>query len=296
MNVGIIGSGYVGFSLARLFASRGKQVICLDVVPERVDEINTSNLENIHATLDVNETVLKSDILFIAVPTPSKEDGSVDLKYIKMASKNIGKALKDKSEYCVVVMKSTVVPKTTEDIVIPILEQESGKKTGQDFGVCMNPEFITQIHSSWTKDDAFKRDWGSEDKIVIGELDQKSGDTLEALYQPTQIKIFRTDLRTAELVKYASNACLAARISFFNEIFLLSKELGIDSQLIADALAADKRIGKYGTIHGMAYGGSCFPKDISAIIQWAKAVRDVPFLKAIKKVNDEIREEYGVRE
>ncbi|MCW3130618.1 MAG: sugar phosphate nucleotidyltransferase [Methanophagales archaeon] len=152
----------------------------------------------------------------------------------------------NKEEYHLVVVKSTVVSGTTEDVVIPILEKYSGKKAGSEIGACMNPEFLTEISGTWSKDEDTKKDFFTEDRIVIGEYDKKSGDVLEELYKPLNKPIFRVDLRTAELIKYASNCMLAAKISYWNEIFLICKELGIDSQEVANIVGLDPRIGKYG--------------------------------------------------
>ncbi|MDI6886884.1 MAG: UDP-glucose 6-dehydrogenase, partial [archaeon] len=172
-------------------------------------------------TKDINHAIENSNISFICVPTPTRENGEIDLSYIKEATKNIGIALANKEEYHLVVVKSTVVPGTTEDVVIPILEKYSGKKTGSEIGVCMNPEFLTEISGSWSKDKSTKKDFFTEDRIVIGEYDKRSGDVLETLYKPLNKPIFRVDLRTAELIKYASNCMLATKISYWNEMFLI---------------------------------------------------------------------------
>jgi len=179
--------------------------------------------------------------------------------------------------------------------VISILEKHSGEKVG-DFGVCMNPEFLTEIESSWTDENGYKKDFFTEDMIVIGEYDKKSGDVLEELYKPLNKPIFRTDLKTAEMIKYASNCILATKISYWNEIYLICKELGIDSQAIADAVGLDPRIGKYGTVHGKAFGGKCLPKDLKAFVSFAERYCDIRLLKAVDEINEEMKKEYGVRE
>jgi len=230
------------------------------------------------------------------VPTPTKEDGEIDLSYVENASESIGNVLAEKQNYHLVVVKSTVIPGTTESVVIPALERSSGKKCGEDFGVCMNPEFLTEIEHTWTQNSTFKKDFFTEDRIVIGEYDKKSGDILEELYKPLRIPIFRTDLKTAEMIKYASNCMLATKISFWNEIFLICKEIGVDSKIVADIVGLDPRIGKYGTIHGKAFGGKCLPKDLKAFISFASKFRDVKLLRAVDEINEEMREKYGVRE
>ena len=258
-------------------------------------DVVDKNLPNFIFTKDINHAIESTNISFICVPTPTTPE-EIDLSYIKEATKNIGIALSKKDEYHLVVVKSTVVSGTTEDVVIPILEKYSGKKAGSEIGTCMNPEFLTEISGSWSKDKSTKKDFFTEDRIVIGEYDKKSGDSLENLYKPLNKPIFRTDLKTAELIKYASNCMLAAKISYWNEIFLICKELGIDSQEVANIVSLDPRIGKYGTVHGKAFGGKCLPKDLKAFISFAKKYRNVRLLKAVDEINEEMKEKYGVRE
>ena len=283
--IGIIGSGWVGTIIGKGLIELGNEVIFYDVVDKELPEF----------TKDINYAVRNSSISFLCVPTPTTPEG-IDLSYIKEATENIGKVLSKKSDYHVVVVKSTVVPKTTEEVVIPILEKYSGKKAGEDFGVCMNPEFLTEISGSWSKDKSTKKDFFSEDRIVIGEYDKRSGDVLERIYKPLNSTIFRTDLKTAEMIKYVSNCMLATKISYWNEIFLICEKLGIDSQKIADVVAMDPRIGKYGSVHGKAFGGKCLPKDLKALISFAKEYKEPILLKAVDEINEEMKRKYGVRE
>jgi UDPglucose 6-dehydrogenase len=205
--------------------------------------------------------------------------------------------LNEKSDYHIVVVKSTVVPTTTEKVIIPLLEKNSEKKVGKAIGVCVNPEFLTEIHRSWTEETPFVRDFFSEERIVIGEFDQRSGDILQALYEPLEKPIIRTNLITAEMIKYASNCALASRISYWNEIFYICQRLGVDSNLVASVVGMDKRIGKYGTIHGKAFGGKCLPKDLKAFIGFAEELGYEPkLLKAVEEVNERIKKDRGVRE
>jgi UDPglucose 6-dehydrogenase len=284
IKISIIGSGWVGLTIGKGFAGLGYKVIFYDIV--------NKDLPNF--TKDINYAVEYSDVSFISVPTPATSDG-IDLSYIKDASKNIGKSLANKDSYHLVVVKSTVVPYTTEKVVIPILEKYSGKKVGE-FGVCMNPEFLTEIEGSWSKDKAYKRDFFAEDRIVIGEYNKKSGDVLEELYKPLNKPIFRTDLKTAEMIKYASNCMLATKISYWNEIFLICKELNIDSHVIAHIAGLDPRIEKYGTVHGKAFGGKCLPKDLKALVFFANKYHETKLLKAVDAINEEMKNKYGVRE
>ena len=283
--ISIIGSGWVGTALGKGLAELGNEVIFHDVVDK--------NLPNF--TKDINYAIEYFDVSFICVPTPTTPEG-IDLSYIKEATKSIGKVLATKRTYHLVVVKSTVVPGTTENVVIPTLEKHSGKKAGNEIGICMNPEFLTEISGTWSKDEGTKKDFFTEDRIVIGEYDKKSGDGLEEIYEPLNKPIFRTDLKTAETIKYASNCMLATKISYWNEIFLICKDLGIDSHVVADIVGLDPRIGRYGTVHGKAFGGKCLPKDLKAFVAFAEKYRDIRLLKAVDEINEEIKKRYGVRE
>jgi UDPglucose 6-dehydrogenase len=211
-------------------------------------------------------------------------------------TKDLASCLKNKKEYHVVVIKSTVVPGTTENVIIPVLEK-SGKKIGPDIGVCVNPEFLTEIHGSWTDDETFKRDFFKPSRVVIGEFDKKSGSAVEKLYRGLKAPIVRTDLKTAEMIKYACNCALASRISYWNEIYYVCQKLEIDSDLVAKVAAMDPRIGEYGTVHGKAFGGKCLPKDLDAFITFAEEQGYEPrLLKAIKEINEKIKKDKGVRE
>jgi len=247
-------------------------------------------------TNNVSDAVSYSNISFICVPTPSNEEGDMDLSYIRNAASLVGSAIAEKDDYHVVVVKSTVIPLTTERVLIPILSEKSNKKAGKDFGVCVNPEFLTEINNSWTDDEDYKIDFFNENRIVIGEFDIKSGDMLMELYEPLAFPKFRCDLKTAEYIKYAANNFLAMKISYWNERFIECMELGIDSNYVADVVSIDPRIGKYGTIHGKAFGGKCLPKDLDAFINFIKDFSEPRILNAVKSVNDEMRREKGVRE
>jgi UDPglucose 6-dehydrogenase len=294
MNVSIIGSGYVGLCTGIGLAIKRNKVICVDIDKTKVENINNGippiyengleeNLKKVlkrgafSATTDISYAVNNSEITFIAVGTPSREDGSIDLNYVKTSSEQIGSVLKNKKTYHVVVMKSTVVPGTIEDIVIPALER-SGKRCGKDFGVCMNPEFLREGFAL--------EDFLNPDRIVIGEYDKKSGNVLEKLYKNFNTPIVRCNLKTAEMIKYASNAFLATKISFINEIGNLCKKLGIDAYDVAKAMGYDKRIAPYFLNAGVGFGGSCFPKDVSAIIAKANEMKvDAKILKSVMDVN-----------
>lgn len=284
--ISVIGSGFVGENLGRGLIQLGNAVIFHDIIDK--------NLPNF--TKDIDYAVDNSDISFICVPTPTTDKGEIDLSCIREAAKNIGNALALRQKYYLVVVKSTVVPGTTENVVIPLLEKYSEKKIGEDFGVCMNPEFLTEISRSWSKEEDMKKGFFTEDKIVIGEYDKRSGGVLERIYNSLNKPTFRTNIKTAEMIKYVSNCILATKISYWNEIFLISKELGIDSQVVADVLCLDPRIGRYGAVHGKAFGGKCLPKDLKAFIHFAERHSEPNLLKAVDKINEEMKEKYGVRE
>ena len=299
--ISIIGVGYVGLCTAVGLASKGYSVVACDIDAEKISKINqgippffepdlqeklTESIQKGNLVGCVNDTdraVEESDFTYVAVGTPSKDDGSIDLKYIQSAAINIGRALKHKNSYHVTIIKSTVVPGTTLDVVKPLLERESGKLCGVDFGLCMNPEFLRQ-------GSAFQ-DTLNADRVVIGSYDQKAGDTLETLYRGFYSShvppIIRTGLSTAELIKYASNAMLATKISFINTIANICEKIpGADIKDVALAMGLDKRIGPLFLDAGLGYGGSCFPKDVKALIACSRASGYVPeLLDSVEHVN-----------
>lgn len=292
--ISIIGSGFVGRAVGEGFIRLGNRVIFHDIDENKIRELICNGFL-IAKTL--KEAVKKTDISFVCVPTPTIRK-KIDLTHIISVSEGIGSILSRKKGYHIVVIKSTVLPGTTEKIIIPILEEKSKKKVRDGFGVCVNPEFLTQISRSWTENHSFTRDFFNEDRVVIGENDRISGDVVEELYRPLNVPIFRTDLRTAEMIKYTSNCALASKISFWNEIFQICQNLDIDSQKVADIVSMDERIGVYGTKHGKAFGGACLPKDLKALITFVKENYgfDPVLLKAVDSINDYMVDKYGVRE
>lgn len=292
-NISILGSGTVGTITGKGFLQLSNQVIFYDIDEAKAKELQRSNLK---ATCSIEEAVCESEVSFICVPTPITRN-AIDLSCLIAVAKDLATCLRKKGDYHVVVVKSTVIPGTTELRVIPLLEKFSRKKAGCDFGVCVNPEFLTEIHQTWTKDDSFQRSFFDKDRVVIGEFDQKSGDTLALLYKPSGIPIIRTNLRTGEMIKYACNCALATKISYWNEIFYICQKAGIDSDLVAKTASMDKRIGKYGTVHGKAFGGKCLPKDLRAFVDYSEKLGYDPILlKAVETINMRIKTERGVRE
>ena len=298
--ISFFGLGYVGLSTALCFASKNFTSIGIDIDQEKVKAIAQGRtpfyelgLETLlkecldrrafSCSTNPLEAILKSDISFITVGTPSLPDGEIDLAYIRQVTRDIGEVLKEKSNYHLIVVKSTVLPGTTEKTIKPIIETHSGKRCGTDFGLCMNPEFLregTALHDTL-----------NPDRIVIGEHDKKSGDILEALYRDFYEEkipsIIRTNLPTAELIKYASNAFLATKISFINTIAnICEKTPGADVKTVAQAMGLDKRIGPLFLNAGLGYGGSCFPKDVKALIAQAKNLGyQLTLLEEVENVN-----------
>jgi|APHM01.1.fsa_nt_gi nucleotide sugar dehydrogenase len=277
MRISIVGTGYVGLPAGAGLASEGHDVTCVDIDEEKVEEINNGNCpifeeglpelleeqvnkNNLEATTETEKAVRESDITFLAVGTPMEEDGSINLDYIKQAAKDAAQGLTDDEEYHVFVVKSTVVPETTQDEIIPILEEETGLEAGKEFGVCMNPEFL--------REGTALQDFMEPDRVVIGELNERSGEKLERIYESWDAPVMRTSLEAAELIKYASNSLLATKISFINEVGNLCKELGIDVYEVADGVGMDHRIKRDFLNSGDGFGGSCFPKDVRALISF----------------------------
>jgi len=295
MKVSIIGSGYVGSVSAACFAELGHEVICIDIDEKKVEMINSGRApiweeglddllekysqKTLIATSDYDYAVQNSDASFICVGTPSGEDGSIDLSIVKAASASLGKAIAKKEHYHVVVVKSTVVPETTEKVVLPIVEEHSGKKAGKDFGVVMNPEFLREGKAVY--------DFMHPDKIVVGAIDERSGFVISELYRGLDCEITHTNPRTAEMIKYVNNSLLATKISFSNEVGNICKQLGIDTYEVMDAVGTDFRIERSFLNSGAGFGGSCFPKDVKAIIGKANEIGYKPqLLESVVGVND----------
>jgi UDPglucose 6-dehydrogenase len=295
MKVSVIGSGYVGSVTAACFAELGHEVVCVDIDRKKTEQIN-AGIPPIYeeglgelllkhagrkliATTDYEFAIRETDISFICVGTPSAEDGSIDLSIVRAATTSIGASLAKKEKYHVVVVKSTVVPETTEKFVLPIIEEVSGKKAGKDFGVAMNPEFLREGKAIY--------DFMHPDKIVVGAIDRKSGDIVSELYRPFECEITLTNPSTAEMIKYANNSLLATKISFANEVGNICKKLGIDTYEVMEAVGKDFRISPRFLNSGAGFGGSCFPKDVKALIGKAKSIGYSPvLLESVIAVNE----------
>jgi UDPglucose 6-dehydrogenase len=296
MKISVIGAGYVGLTCA-CFADFGHDVVLIDIFKEKVERLNSGILpihepglddilqrnlqkKRLRATTDYGE-VKDSDVVFIAVGTPSREDGSIDLSQIESTCQSLGKQLRETKKFVVVVVKSTVVPGTTKNFVKKILESVSKKIAGKDFGLAMNPEFL--------REGSAVHDFLNPDKIVLGVFDLRSEKILRELYSwaGQKVPILVTDTNTAEMIKYAQNTALAARVSLMNEIANICEKFNVDVYEVAKAIGLDKRIGPKFLEAGVGFGGSCFRKDIKAFVNLAiQAGIDPIFAKAILEVNE----------
>jgi GDP-mannose 6-dehydrogenase len=278
--VSIFGLGYVGSVTAACLAHRGHRVLGVDINPGKVEILESGHspiveagMEDLvasgrkacrlHATTDTVSAVLQSEISLICVGTPSQRNGKLDLSHIERVSREIGEALRSKDEFHWVVLRSTVLPGTTESFVIPILEETSGKRVGDDFAVCFNPEFI--------REGTAVTDFCEPPFTVFG----ANGDHLQPLhdlYEGLPGRVFETDLAAAEMLKYACNAFHAVKVGFANELGTLCKMLGVDTQTVTQMFISDTRlnISPAYLSPGFAFGGSCLPKDLRALIYRAK--------------------------
>ncbi len=283
MDITVVGVGYVGLTTGVAFAELGNNVRLIDIDKEKIEKIRKGiapiyeeglqemlqrNMDRIKATTTYNEI---DDIVFVCVGTPSLPDGSINLSYVKEAVENAARNM----EEGIIVIKSTVFPGTTEKILRPIAEKYSNK-----ISLAMNPEFLREGKAL--------HDFMHPDRIVIGARDEKTAEMLKELYKPIDAPILVTNPTVAELIKYASNAFLATKISFANEIGNLAKLLGIDVYEVIKGVAMDHRISPYFLNAGVGFGGSCFPKDLKALRAGAKKLGyDMRLIDAVLKINEE---------
>ena len=294
MKITIIGGGYVGLVTGACFADTGHEVTIIDVDPAKVAMINEKRApifepglesillravgKNLRASLSY-DSVSTSDLTFICVGTPPNDDGSANLSYIESASRSIGTALQKSTGFHVVVVKSTVPPGTTETVVRPVV-LASSHKTGDEIGFAMNPEFLREGRAI--------EDFRNPDRIVIGSSQPRAGDRVAEVYRTFFAPVVRTGLAAAEMIKYTSNAFLATKISFANEIGNICKEHGIDVYEVMKGVGLDQRIGPKFLDAGAGFGGSCFPKDVSSLSVLAdRAGVDPKILRAVLEVNEE---------
>ena len=297
MKISIFGLGYVGAVSAGCLATDGHEVIGVDPNKTKVDLINqgttpiiekdigemiaaTVKSGHLRATADVRDAVFGSDMSLICVGTPSQLNGNLDLSHVRKVCQEIGAAIAEKDTFHVVVARSTMLPGSMRALVIPTLEAASGKVAGVDFGVCNNPEFLREGTAVY--------DYYNPPKTVIGESDEKAGALLVQLYEKMDAPLVRTDVETAEMVKYTDNTWHAVKVAFANEIGNICKAVGIDGHKVMEIFCQDTKLNlsPYYMKPGFAFGGSCLPKDVRALTYKARSLDlDLPLLNSILPSN-----------
>ena len=298
MRVSIFGLGYVGAVSAGCLARGGHEVLGVDPARTKVDLINEGRSPiierdineiiaaavadgSLRATDDVAAAIRGTEISFICVGTPSQSNGNLDLQYVERVCEQIGTEISRKEERHVVVVRSTILPGTMRNLVIPVLEKASGLDAGDGFGVCNNPEFLregTAVH-----------DYLNPPKTVIGESDVRSGDLLASFYTDLDAPLIRTEIETAEMVKYVDNVWHALKVTFANEVGNICKAVGIDGHAVMDIFCQDLKLNIAATYlkPGFAFGGSCLPKDLRALNYKGKSLDlDLPVLNAVLPSNE----------
>lgn len=286
----IIGSGVVGKAMGRGFEEKGYKVTYVDTKEDIVARLRALG-KSAYTPEGLRNSGMKHDVYFLTVSTPT-EDGKINLSYLESATKNLGALLSTPDEYCVIVVKSTVPPGTTETLVINNIEAISGKRVGIDFGVCMSPEYLREASA----EQDFTEPW----IIVIGEYDQRSGDALQNVYNAFNSPIFRTTLQEAEMQKYVHNLFNATKITFFNEMRGVCERLGLDADTIFP-LVAKSAEGMWNPNYGIrnlgSYSGSCLPKDTQAFLKWTKDKDfEAVLLEAVIKVNNTFKRQVEKKE
>jgi GDP-mannose 6-dehydrogenase len=298
LRISIFGLGYVGTVCAGCLAQEGHQIIGADPVSAKVDLINAGQSTiieaeiseiiaeavasgRLRATENTDEAVANSELSFVCVGTPSQINGNLDLTHVRHVCEQIGRALRTKQDRHTVVIRSTMLPGSMRNVVIPVLEECSGKKAGIDFGVCNNPEFL--------REGSAVRDFKFPCKTVMGELDSVSGDPLATLYGASDMHVVRTDLETAEMIKYIDNSWHALKIGFANEIGNLCKSFSVDAHKAMEIFLMDRKlnISPAYLLPGFAFGGSCLPKDLRALAYAAKLHDlELPILNSVLPSNE----------
>lgn len=297
MKIAIVGTGYVGLVTGTCFAEMGTEVFCVDVNTEKIENLKKGiipiyepGLEDmvhrnqqagrLHFTTDLTECVDEVEVLFSAVGTPPDEDGSADLKYVLEVARTVGRNMK---KHILVVTKSTVPVGTAKKVRRAIQEELDKRGVEIEFDVASNPEFL--------KEGAAISDFMSPDRVVVGVESERAEELMTRLYRPFLLNNFRVifmDVPSAEMTKYAANAMLATRISFMNDIANLCEIIGADVNMVRKGIGSDNRIGNRFLYAGIGYGGSCFPKDVKALINTAKQNNyPMRILQAVEEVNDE---------
>lgn len=299
MRISVFGIGYVGAVSAGCLASDGHEVVAVDPNTAKVDLINRGLVPiverdigerirdavqagRLRATTSAADAVMDSELSLVCVGTPSQFNGNLDLSFVRRVCENIGDALRHKTAYHVVAARSTMLPGSMNDVVVPLLEQASGKRAGVDFGVCYHPEFL--------REGSAVHDYHHPPKTVVGEADRRAGDVLVSLYAGLDAPLIRTSVEVAEMVKYADNSWHAVKVAYANEIGSLCKAMGIDGQQVMDIFCQDTKLNlsRYYLKPGFAFGGSCLPKDVRALNHKARSLDlELPLLGAILPSNQQ---------
>jgi GDP-mannose 6-dehydrogenase len=314
MDISIFGMGYVGAVCAACLADRGHDIIGVDVSKDKVDLINAGRSPivepglgellakgvesgKLRATSDIADAIASSSLSMICVGTPSKKSGDLDLAHVEAVCRQIGAALKDKKDRHTIVVRSTVLPGTVRNVVMPIIEESSGKKFGPQLGLAVNPEFLRESTAI--------KDYAEPPMTVIGELDESSGDLLASIYQDLPAEILRRSIEVAEMVKYSCNVWHATKISFANEIGNIAKAAGVDGREVMEVVCRDSKLNlsDYYMRPGFAFGGSCLPKDVRALSYRATQMDvEIPLLKSLMQTNQgqikkafDLVESFGLR-
>src|SRR5438094_1870024 len=297
-SISVFGLGYVGTVTSACLAHKGNQVLGVDLSRSKVEALDAGQSPiveprvgdliaecnracRLHATSDAEAAVLQTEISFLCVGTPSLRNGKLDLGHIEPVCREIGRALQKKNSFHLVVLRSTVLPGTAETIVVPALENSSGKKMGQGFGVCVNPEFM--------REGTAVADFLAPSMTLIGAGDPAHSHMLRELYAWVPGRIFETSFRAAEMAKYVCNAWHAVKVAFANEVGTLAKGLGVDAEAVVDIFTADNRLNISPAYlkPGFAFGGSCLPKDVRAMNYRAKELDlNLPLFEAILPSNE----------
>jgi GDP-mannose 6-dehydrogenase len=298
MRVSVLGLGYVGSVAAACLARNGHEVVGVDADQTKVELINQGMSPIVEPDLreliaacrangrleampDPGRAVHSSSVSFVCVGTPSRENGSLNLDSVRRVCEQIGSALAQKSEFHVVVARSTMLPGTVRSLIIPVLERSSGKRAGTDFGVCVNPEFLREGTAIY--------DFDNPPKIVIGGTDQASVEIVTSLYRHLRAPLMVVPVEVAEAVKYTDNAWHAVKVNFANEIGAICEKAGVDAQAVMDVFCQDLKLNLSPAYlrPGLAFGGSCLPKDVRAFTYFARDLDvDVPMLNSVLRSNE----------
>ncbi|TCK05274.1 nucleotide sugar dehydrogenase [Phorcysia thermohydrogeniphila] len=298
MRIAVIGLGYVGLVGAMCLASMGHEIVGVDIDEGKINKLKNGELPiyeegleeyykkaveegRVSFTTDVKEAVEKTELCFVCVGTPSRKDGTVNLSYVESAATEIGRALKDKDSFYTVCFRSTIPPGTSNSLIIPILERESGKKVGKDFGYAFNPEFLREGTAIY--------DFFNPPKTVVGAGDERSAEVILEVYKDIPGGKFKLPIVESEMVKYVDNVWHAIKVAFANEVGYFAKQHGADGRLVMKVFCEDRKlnISPYYLMPGFAFGGSCLPKDVKGFVSIAnqKGI-EVPLISSVMKSNE----------